>query len=112
MIAEASIERCRSHVRKWFAAHMPGHMTFHDLEHTLTVTRTAKDLGQAMGLSVADLGVLEVAALFHDTGYAKTYEGHEEASARLQALQVQQQLGIQALSIANQQPQNLLSLFR
>ncbi len=36
----------------------------------------------------------------------------EEASARLQALQVQQQLGIQALSIANQAPQQLLSLFR
>lgn len=36
----------------------------------------------------------------------------EAASARLQALQVQQQLGIQALSIANQQPQNILSLFR
>lgn len=36
----------------------------------------------------------------------------EEASARLQALQTQQQLGIQALSIANQAPQNILSLFR
>lgn len=36
----------------------------------------------------------------------------EEASAKLQALQVQQQLGIQALSIANQAPQSLLSLFR
>ena len=36
----------------------------------------------------------------------------EEASARLQALQVQQQLGVQALSIANQSPQTLLSLFR
>ncbi|HXI87709.1 MAG TPA: flagellin, partial [Parvularculaceae bacterium] len=36
----------------------------------------------------------------------------ESASARLQALQVQQQLGIQALSIANQAPQVLLSLFR
>ena len=36
----------------------------------------------------------------------------EEASARLQALQVQQQLGIQSLSIANQSPQSLLSLFR
>ncbi|MFV3076836.1 flagellin [Niveispirillum fermenti] len=35
-----------------------------------------------------------------------------EESARLQALQVQQQLGIQALSIANQAPQNILSLFR
>ncbi|MDQ7070633.1 MAG: flagellin [Rhodobacterales bacterium] len=36
----------------------------------------------------------------------------EEASARLQALQVQQQLGVQSLSIANQGPQALLSLFR
>lgn len=36
----------------------------------------------------------------------------EEASARLQALQVQQQLGIQSLSIANQAPQSILSLFR
>lgn len=33
-------------------------------------------------------------------------------SASLQALQVQQQLGVQALSIANQAPQTLLSLFR
>jgi flagellin len=33
-------------------------------------------------------------------------------SARLQALQVQQQLGAQALSIANQQPQIVLSLFK
>jgi flagellin len=36
----------------------------------------------------------------------------EETSARLQALQVQQQLGVQSLSIANQAPQTILSLFR
>ena len=36
----------------------------------------------------------------------------EAASARLQALQVQQQLGIQSLSIANQAPQTILALFR
>ncbi len=36
----------------------------------------------------------------------------EAASARLQALQVQQQLATQSLSIANQQPQNILALFR
>lgn len=35
-----------------------------------------------------------------------------EESTRLQALQVQQQLGIQALSIANSNSQNILSLFR
>lgn len=36
----------------------------------------------------------------------------ESASARLQALQTQQQLGVQALSIANQAPQTIMSLFR
>ncbi|KAF0115678.1 MAG: flagellin domain protein [Hyphomonadaceae bacterium] len=33
-------------------------------------------------------------------------------SAKLQALQVKQQLGVQALSIANQSAQTALSLFR
>jgi flagellin len=36
----------------------------------------------------------------------------EESSARLQALQVQQQLATQSLSIANQAPQSILALFR
>ncbi|HEX5077949.1 MAG TPA: flagellin [Geminicoccaceae bacterium] len=36
----------------------------------------------------------------------------EAASARLNALTVQQQLGLQSLSIANSNPQGLLSLFR
>ncbi len=35
----------------------------------------------------------------------------ESTAARLQALQVQQQLGVQALSIANAQPQSILKLF-
>jgi flagellin len=35
-----------------------------------------------------------------------------EESTKLQALQVKQQLGVQALSIANQSAQNVLSLFR
>ena len=33
-------------------------------------------------------------------------------STRLQALQVQQQLGVQSLSIANQSSQQILSLFK
>ncbi|WP_280951637.1 flagellin, partial [Ensifer sp. 1H6] len=35
-----------------------------------------------------------------------------EESTRLKALQTQQQLGIQALTIANTNSQNILSLFR
>lgn len=36
----------------------------------------------------------------------------EAASAKLQALQTQQQLGVQALSIANEAPSTIMSLFR
>ena len=60
--------------------------------------------GRAGGLDLAVIGNSRVGALV-DTDM-------EEASARLQALQVQQQLATQALSIANQQPQNILALFR
>jgi flagellin len=35
-----------------------------------------------------------------------------DESASLQSLQVKQQLGVQALSIANQAPQTILSLFQ
>ena len=35
-----------------------------------------------------------------------------QEAARLQALQVQEQLAMQSLSIANKAPQSILSLFR
>ncbi|MEI4472017.1 flagellin N-terminal helical domain-containing protein [Frigidibacter sp. MR17.24] len=48
-----------------------------------------------------------------DTGVGAMVDANmEEEAARLQALQVQQQLATQSLSIANQAPQNLLSLFQ
>ncbi len=48
-----------------------------------------------------------------DSGVGSLVDANmEEEAARLQALQVQQQLAVQSLSIANQGPQNILSLFR
>ncbi len=48
-----------------------------------------------------------------ETGIGKLVDADlAKESARLQALQVQQQLGAQSLSIANQAPQIILSLFR
>lgn len=48
-----------------------------------------------------------------DSGVSSMVDANmEEEAARLQAYQVQQQLATQSLSIANQSPQNILSLFR
>ena len=79
------LDLARTHVRSWFVRFMPKRMRFHDLEHTLSVTRTAIAIGQAMRLKAQDLFALEIAALFHDTGYALAYRGHEARSARLAA---------------------------
>lgn len=82
-IDRSLIEKARLHVRQWFARRMPKRMRFHDLEHTLAVTRTATALGRAAGLPQKDLHLLELAALFHDTGYALAYNGHEAQGADL-----------------------------
>ena len=48
-----------------------------------------------------------------DSGVSAMVDADMEAeAARLQALQVQQQLSTQSLSMANQAPQNIMSLFR
>jgi polyphosphate kinase len=81
MLNSLLLEQARLFVRRWFARHMPKQLYFHDLEHTLAVVRAAADIGRHCGLSEKDLLVVELAALFHDTGYARTYQGHEEVSA-------------------------------
>ncbi|WP_428150021.1 flagellin [Brevundimonas sp.] len=74
--------------------------------------------------SLGDIGAQAKQISAHNTFVAKLSDTIESGignlvdadlakeSARLQALQVQQQLGAQALSIANQAPQIILSLFQ
>jgi flagellin len=82
-----------------------------------TMIQTAIDASASFG-SVGMRIATQMTFVGHLTDSMKTGIGSlvdtdmEEASARLQALQVQQQLATQSLSIANQQPQTLLSLFR
>lgn len=83
MSSPALVEQARLHVRRHFARHIPKWMTFHDLEHTLSVVRAAMDIGAGMGLGAEQLRTLEIAALFHDAGYAGAYRGHEKKSASL-----------------------------
>lgn len=83
MNAQALRERAHLHIRRHFARHIPAHMRFHDLEHTLSVTRAALEIGRAERFAAHELLLLELAALFHDTGYAQAYDGHELHSARI-----------------------------
>jgi len=78
-----------------------------------TVTSSLATLGaQAKQIETHNIFVSKLMDSL-ETGIGKLVDADlAKESARLQALQVQQQLGAQALSIANQAPQIILSLFR
>jgi flagellin len=85
---------------------------------------TIEESIDALGLALAGLGTDSKKLSMHKTFIGKLTDELNKGignlvdadlakeSARLQALQTKQQLGIQSLSIANQAPSTLLSLFR
>jgi len=78
-----------------------------------SVNDAAASLGSAQGrLEAQATFISKLTDNFTTSIGAMVDADMEEASARLTALQTQQQLGVQALSIANQAPQTILSLFR
>lgn len=77
------------------------------------VTSVATSLGQAEKSIENQQDFLGKLVDNIDTGVGAMIDADmEEEAARLQALQTQQQLATQALSIANQGPSNIMSLFR
>lgn len=90
---EDLLEKAHLHVRRWFARRMPAHMFFHDLDHTLGVARAAVGIAQGLKMAREDIALVELAALFHDTGYAVDPAAHEEASATIaEAFMVKQRM--------------------
>lgn len=78
-----------------------------------SVNDAAASLGSAQGRLEAQAAFISKLTDNFTTSIGAMVDADmEEASARLTALQTQQQLGVQSLSIANQTPQTILSLFQ
>ncbi|GAA3583457.1 Pycsar system effector family protein [Snuella lapsa] len=58
---------------------------YHNLVHTQRVVEKTKMLADLSNLNTHDKALLELAAWFHDTGYIKGIEKHEEVSAGIAA---------------------------
>jgi HD superfamily phosphodiesterase len=56
---------------------------YHNLSHTQRVVNATKELIEGEQISEVDANVLLFAAWFHDVGYIKGTENHEEASVRI-----------------------------
>jgi len=56
------------------------HYYYHDVRHTLDVIEQSQTIGKLEGISLRELEILKIAALFHDTGFLEVRTGHEQAS--------------------------------
>ena len=62
---------------------LKGEFFYHNLSHTQRVVNATKELIEGEKVSEVDANILLLAAWFHDVGYIKGIENHEETSVRI-----------------------------
>lgn len=58
---------------------------YHNITHTNDVYQAAENIGKQEGISVNDMKLLLTAAAYHDSGFLRFNNGHEEESCRIAA---------------------------
>jgi len=71
------------HVKQLFEEQFSKEYVFHDFPHTQNVVEAALLIGNQYKLSDKELEILQLAGWFHDTGYYKNPENHEQISSEL-----------------------------
>ena len=62
---------------------LPAYLTYHNSQHTKDVLQAAEYLCKAENVTKHEKELLLTAALFHDAGFIRTYNGHEEQSCEM-----------------------------
>ncbi|UOG75765.1 HD domain-containing protein [Hymenobacter tibetensis] len=73
-----NVELAEEYILHELRAHLPAILYYHGVHHTLDVTQAAMQLATAEGITAeTDRQLLRTAALYHDTGFLRTFTGHE-----------------------------------
>ena len=62
---------------------LPKNLYYHNLKHTIDVTTQVEIIGRSEGITDYEMLMLKTAAIFHDTGFTRTYKDHEEAGCEI-----------------------------
>jgi len=79
------LEQISEYIRHYYQAHDTTNLLYHNEQHIEDVVHDATHIANHYQLSDRDFFVVLAAAWFHDTGYIKGYDQHEEESARIAA---------------------------
>lgn len=81
--AHALLQDVEAYVEKYIQEKIEPEFVYHNFQHTCAVVEAANDLADRYEVSEEDRLAITLAAWFHDTGYSKGWEGHEERSVEL-----------------------------
>ena len=74
------VQEAEKYVRELFASSVPEDYTYHTIDHTMRVVRKVQELARNSGCNEDEIEILVLAALFHDTGFSRSYDNHEDES--------------------------------
>lgn len=77
------LQQVRDYVISFLTENISPQLTFHNITHTYEVLSAVREIARETTLSEEDFRALEIAAWFHDCGYAICYKGHEEESKKI-----------------------------
>ena len=77
------VEKTESFVFELFKNELPDTIVYHNHTHTKRVFKSTKEIIENSEINVNDAEILMLAALLHDTGYTKTWDDHEDESAKI-----------------------------
>lgn len=76
-------EKVEEHVVNYFKSHLNPQLTYHNFHHTFGVVKAAAEIAMQCKLSEKDFFIVTTAAWFHDIGYFKGAENHEENGTKM-----------------------------
>lgn len=77
------LKRAQEFILKKLKNELAGHLTYHNIDHTLDVFNAAGNIADAEEVSAYEKKLLLTAALFHDSGFLKKRDGHETESCNI-----------------------------
>ncbi|TYB79105.1 Pycsar system effector family protein [Bizionia myxarmorum] len=77
------IEKAEAYVFDLFKSQLDASFVYHNQTHTERVVKSLREIIDNSDISEADSNMLQLAAIFHDTGYTKTIDDHESESAQI-----------------------------
>ena len=77
------VKEVEEFVIKYTEEHIPESFVYHSIEHSRFVANMASKIALAEGVSKTDFEIVTISAWFHDLGYAKSQQDHEEEGCKI-----------------------------